>query len=150
MGLDMRTPSSPPAATHAGERLLVVTDDLNRTERFATRARRAGYAVAVAAGKNVALLRLPTFAPEIVALSFRYPMREGLEVLRLLRASGSGASIVWVDDHRTPKLATLCDLGRLLGLGKMTRVCRYLPSERLAEALRNCTARPEPAKSATL
>ena len=121
----------------------MVTDDLNWTERFAACARKAGFAVAVAVGKNAALLRLPTFAPKIVALSFRSPMKEGLEVLRLLQRSGSRAEIVWIDDHRTPKLATVCDLGRLMGLGTITTLCRYLPSERLAAALRDFATRPE-------
>lgn len=132
----MTTPSATSAAAHAHGRLLLVTDDPNWTERFAACARRAGYSVAVAVGKNAALLRLPTFAPKIVALSFRSPMNEGLDVLRLLQLSGSQAEIVWVDDHRTPKLATICDLGRLMGLGTITTLCRYLPSERLADALR--------------
>ena len=131
----MTMPSSTPAAPARG-RLLMVTDDLNWTDRFGKCARRAGFSVAVAAGKNAALLRLPTFAPEIVALSFRSPMSEGLEVLRLLKRSRCRATIVWVDDHRTPRLATVCGLGRLMGLGTITTLCRYLPSERLADALR--------------
>ena len=131
------TPDTNHAPAGTRGRLLLVTDDLTWTSTFAVCARKAGFSVAVAAGKNTALLRLPAFAPEIVALSFRSPLAEGLDILRLLKRCGSHANVVWIDDHRTPKLDTACDLGRLMGLGTITTLCRYLPSERLAAELRD-------------
>lgn len=131
------SPISPPESVAASERarLLIVTDIRESATRLATAARRAGYAVAVTFRQREAARRLRTFAPDVVALYFRFPMADGVRMLESMRDAESTARVVMIDDHERRGLATAYDLGRLIGLRMARILCRYLPAERLDRLL---------------
>lgn len=75
-------------------RLLVVDDEAAITSKLAPFLARAGFAVDVASDGEAALLRVTSFAPDLIILDAFLPKLDGREVCRRLRAAGNWTPII--------------------------------------------------------
>ena len=75
-------------------RILLVDDEAAITSKLAPFLERAGFAVDVAGDGETALLRVASFAPDLIILDVLMPKLDGREVCRQLRAAGNWTPII--------------------------------------------------------
>jgi two-component system, OmpR family, alkaline phosphatase synthesis response regulator PhoP len=75
-------------------RILVVDDEPHILEVVRAYLSREGHEVETAADGDAALAIATSFAPDLIVLDVMLPRRSGFEVLRELRARGSGAAVI--------------------------------------------------------
>jgi DNA-binding response OmpR family regulator len=75
-------------------RILLVDDEAAITSKLAPFLERAGFAVDVADNGEAALLRVASFAPDLIILDVLMPKLDGREVCRRLRAAGNWTPII--------------------------------------------------------
>jgi two-component system OmpR family response regulator len=75
-------------------RVLIVDDEPRIVEVVAAYLEREGYDVSAAADGDAALVRARADAPDVVILDVMLPHRSGFDVLRELRATGSGPAVI--------------------------------------------------------
>jgi DNA-binding NtrC family response regulator len=79
--------------------LLLVDDDAPFRQVLAGELERLGYQTTTAASGADALRRFAELSPDLVLLDLRLPDMDGLEVLRGVLASGSGAEVIMLTGH---------------------------------------------------
>ena len=75
-------------------RILLVDDEAAITSKLAPFLERAGFCVDVADDGETALLRVASFAPDLIILDVLMPKLDGREVCRRLRAAGNWTPII--------------------------------------------------------
>jgi DNA-binding response OmpR family regulator len=75
-------------------RILLVDDEAAITSKLAPFLERAGFMVDVADNGETALLRVASFAPDLIILDVLMPKLDGREVCRRLRAAGNWTPII--------------------------------------------------------
>jgi len=96
------TPPTLPAARHpsgAGQRVLVVDDNVDAAEMLAELLRASGYAASVAHDGPVALELARSSPPDIVLIDIGLPVMDGYELARRLRGMLNGARLIAVTGY---------------------------------------------------
>jgi CheY-like chemotaxis protein len=96
------TPPTLPAARHpsgAGQRVLVVDDNVDAAEMLAELLRASGYAASVAHDGPVALELARNSPPDIVLIDIGLPVMDGYELARRLRGMLNGARLIAVTGY---------------------------------------------------
>lgn len=87
------------------KRVLVVDDEENIRLVLRTFLKRSGYEVEVAAGGEEALGLLEAFGPDFILTDVRMPQMGGLDLLAILRAKGSEATVIVMSAYGSHELA---------------------------------------------
>jgi CheY-like chemotaxis protein len=95
-------PQAPPSARQlasAGQRVLVIDDNIDAAEMLAELLRTIGYTTSVAHDGPVALELARTFRPDIALIDIGLPVMDGYEVARQLRTMLAGARLIAVTGY---------------------------------------------------
>ncbi len=84
-------------------KILVVDDEPNIVELLSVSLRFAGFDVATAGDGRRALEVASTFAPDLLVLDVMMPQVDGFEVLRSLRAEGTGTPVLFLTARDAPE-----------------------------------------------
>ncbi|QJU57808.1 response regulator transcription factor [Sphingomonas sp. AP4-R1] len=95
----------------SGARILIVDDDLHIRRLLHSALTRAGYDAIEATSAAEALAAARTARPDAILLDLGLPDRDGLEIVQLLRQSGSAPIIVVSAREATEQKVAALDLG---------------------------------------
>jgi PAS domain S-box-containing protein len=96
---DVPSPPSAPPSPGAGQKVLVVDDNVDAAEMLAEILRMSGYTTSVAHDGPEALELVPSFHPDIVLVDIGLPVMDGYELARRLRATLSGVRLIAVTGY---------------------------------------------------
>ena len=85
----------------AGERILVVEDDIAIARGLRHNLEYEGYAVQVAVHGDAAIPMVREFAPDLIILDVMLPGKSGFDILEELRASGNAVYVIIVSARTT-------------------------------------------------
>ena len=111
-------------------RILIVDDELSVSEVLSEYFTSKGYTVKTAGDGAAALEALPGFHPGVVLLDVRMPGIDGVEVLKRIRASDGGVSVIMVTANEDVALAR-----ELLKIGAFDYVAKPFDFDYLDQAV---------------
>jgi DNA-binding NtrC family response regulator len=124
-----------------GARILVVEDESNERSGLAELLRAWGYDAETAADGAEAVEKVAAFSPAVILSDLRMPGMTGMELLRHLRESQSGASFIILTGQGTVEEAV-----EATKLGAFNFLEKPVDPKRLQVELRNCLERSETEK----